>query len=85
MPSFHFTVGKPTDLLYIDACLSAPNAEAAVEKLRSLVPGGVDLTPQGYEAVGGYAQILINCDAIGAQHIDRVDEDTPPVAEAVPA
>ncbi len=80
MPSFHFTVGKPTDLLYIEACFTAPTPEAALEMLRAHVPGDVDLSPEGYEAAGGYAQILINPDAVGLQHIDRVDPDVEPAA-----
>lgn len=78
MPTYHFAVGKPTDLLYIDASFTAPTPEAALEMLRSHVPVDVDLSPEGYERAGGYAQILTNRDAIGLHHIDRVDPDVTP-------
>jgi hypothetical protein len=85
MPSYHFTVGLPTDLLRIDACIDALTPDAAVAKLKALIHTDVDLTPQGYAAAGGYAQILVNVDAIGVQHIDRVDSDVKPSSSDDPS
>lgn len=78
MPSYQFTIGRPTDVIYIDASVTAASPEDAVAKLKTVLPIDIDFTPDDYVAEGRYAQALINRDAIGVQHIVRIDED--PVA-----
>lgn len=74
MYSYHFVIGAPGDLLRIDASIRASDPIAAVNELRNMLGRGINLTPH-LDIEVGYAQICVNADQIGVQHIVRVDSD----------
>lgn len=74
MPSFHFVVGSPRDILKIDASVQATDADAALAELKQWIHSDINLTPH-LPGGSGYAQILVDVDQIGTQHIVRIDPD----------
>lgn len=70
---YKFEVGDQETIFRLEAVIEATSPEEALATLQGYMIGDVDLTPAGYAATRGYAQIRISPARVGLHHIVAVD------------